>query len=162
MAGQLMSQCRELQDRLADQARRHDEHRGEELSHNMGSLKLRTDGLEGRMAKAAERAEAACRPLEAQFKAQLEEQRRWLAGETETRLELLEQRLEAVRQICEDAAEEAEWGRQERGAAPFSAPGHASSRPPRPHREEGRRSSGGEAPASAPASARRGRSPRHG
>lgn len=119
MAEQLMSQCRKLEDlQTAQSAKQQSEARAlaerhrclstrlEDAGHTIVALKVRADGLESRLAKASDRIEATCRPLEAHVKSELEQQRRWLSGEMEARLDLIEQRLEALRQDCEEAMED--------------------------------------------------------
>lgn len=122
LAAQLMSRSQELQDRMSDQARRHEEMRTEsrttsertrivaarieEIEHGIGALRVKSDGFEGRLAKIADRVETNCKPLESHLKAQLDEQRRMLTQEVESRVEVMEHRVMALQQMCEDVIDE--------------------------------------------------------
>jgi len=123
LAAQLMSRSQELQDRMSDQLRRHEEMRTEsrttaerarivaarieEIEHGLGALRVKSDGFEGRLAKIADRVETSCKPLESHLKAQLDEQRRMLTQDVESRVEVMEHRVMAVQQMCEDVIDEA-------------------------------------------------------
>jgi len=134
LATQLMSRSLEFQDRISDQARCLEEMRTEssttleemrtesratgeracmvaarveEIEHGIGSLKVKSDAFEGRLAKIADRVESNCKPLESHLKAQLDEQRMILTQEVEARVEVLEYRVTAMQQMCEDIIDEA-------------------------------------------------------
>jgi len=117
-----MSRSQELQDRISDQARRHEEMRTEsrtssersrivaarieEIEHGLGALKVKSDGFEGRLAKIADRVETNCKPLEPHLKAQFEEQRRMITQEVESRVEVMEHRVTALHKMCEEIIDE--------------------------------------------------------
>jgi len=123
LAAQLMSRSQELQDRISDQVRRQEEMRTEsrttrdrarivaarieEIEHGLGAVRVKSDGFEGRLAKIADRVETTCKPLESHLKAQLDEQRRVLTQEVESRVEVMEHRVTALQHMCEDVVDEA-------------------------------------------------------
>lgn len=122
-AAQLMDRYQELHSQTSEHARRHEEQREEsrasaerqlacaarldDMNLRLGALKVKVDGLEGRVASVGERAEAARKPREAQLQQDLADRCRRAVGELEPRLEVVERQLGKLQDACEDAVEQA-------------------------------------------------------
>lgn len=131
VAAQLAETGNELRTHLTEQVQQREQHREatrtsaekqqatsarlDDLNLRMGALKVKTDGLEGRLHSGIEWAERGRELETARWPAELEAKLQkaisdrcdQLASDAGSRLEMLEERLEILDENCEDAAEEA-------------------------------------------------------
>lgn len=121
----LSDRCQEAQTQASEQARKQDEQREElrtaseqvqasvarldDMNLRVGALRVKVDGLDGRLAaagerNASERVQGSCRLPDSQAHELTERCRRAL-GELEPRLEVLERQMGRLHEICDDAVE---------------------------------------------------------
>lgn len=163
----LSDRCQEVQTQAHEQKGKQEEMRDEtrvaaeraqsaasrvdDLNLRLGALKVKTDGLEGRLAIVGERGEGARQQLDTQMQSDLDRCRRSL-GELEPRIEVLERQQARLPEVVEDAVEDAMVGRYATGgrlaarrssSGGGNAGGSSSSANHKGSGREGREASGG-------------------
>lgn len=81
--------------------------RADDFNLRIGALKVRADGLDGRLQAMGERVEASATGLEVQLREQLVSKGAQLAADFRSRLEVLERRTGTLMETCEDVVEQA-------------------------------------------------------
>eukprot|EP00440_Ansanella_granifera_P068632 gb/GFBE01074450.1/.p1 GENE.gb/GFBE01074450.1/~~gb/GFBE01074450.1/.p1 ORF type:complete len:488 (+),score=85.84 gb/GFBE01074450.1/:1-1464(+) len=79
----------------------------DDINLKVGSLKVKTDSLDGRLTTVSERFEAARKPAEDPVQKQLSDRCEKFLEESEQRLEDVERRMDALSEDCEDVVEQA-------------------------------------------------------
>lgn len=81
--------------------------RVDDINRRLGSLKVKTDGLEGRLQTMSDRAETARQSAEAQLRQQLTERCERSVAAGDVKIEAIERRIASLEDTCEDMVEQA-------------------------------------------------------
>merc|ERR1712012_610182 len=123
MAAQVSHHLRELQMQFEDQRQQQEQQQDEtrtgatsqqaftdrldDITLRVGALKVKSDSLEGRLSKADDRIEAVRKPIsDVHIEQHVENCYRKKAHEVESRIEVIEQRVESMWEACENAVEQ--------------------------------------------------------